>query len=289
METETTGLLGSNAEGMAKGRADDRNAKSEFLLLSFCFAGVRSSSMIGLFYASSIFSITLGSYSLSAYYWWFSLTCLLISAPMVEWMGSLNAIVLSQVTMTMYLLSYAVGALGVVADNETAQWTIVILGSCIGGFSSGLGWTAQGVYFSLSAKQHAKEVGVSASEANDTFAGYWASIYFGGQCALYVVASLLFEFTGFDYVDCFFTLASGATLATMLTYLWTVAPQGEDELVSHGSTWQQATATMRLTFLDPTAILLQPLNIAYGFALVFVQIIVSQKAVDNHLGTFAVG
>ena len=285
--TESNSLLNDDKKKTMGGRA-----LGDFLTTSFCFAGVRSSSMLGLFYASSTFNIDLGSASLSAYYWWFSLTCLLISAPMVEWMGSTKALVLSQTTMTLYLLSYMLGCVGSIKDSEDAEWTIVVLGSCIGGFSSGLGWTAQGVYFALSAKQHAEETGVDDSEANDLFAGYWACIYFGGQFALYIIASLLFEFTHFSYFYCYMALTIGAATATSITYFVVKAPDGEAAMMEGAkdrSVVERSFATIRLSFVNPTAVLLQPLNIAYGFALVFLQVVVAEKVVDDHLGTFAVG
>ena len=194
-----------------------------------------------------------------------------------------------------------------------------------------MGWTAQGVYFALSAKQHAAETGVSESEANDLFAGYWACIYFGGQFALYILTSLLFEFTHFSYFYCYMALTILSATATAITYFVVNAPDGEAALMEEAkdrSAVERAFATIRLSFINPTGVLLQPLNIAYGFALVsftpdrpqgshdharihdarfaplrfvrfaplrslaqqqvFLQVVVAEKVVDDHLGTYAV-
>lgn len=224
------------------------------------------------------FGELLGGDALAFYYWTFAGTCLLFSAPLVEYLGSVKALVLSQITMTIYLLSYCLGSIGTVAEISNLQWTIVSLGSVVGGFSSGLGWTAQGVYFSLAAAQHAEETGVTSREANDTFAGYWACIYFAGQCALYIIASLLFEFTGFTYIWCFMALTIGSTIATISMYMFADPPANEGG-VEYDSAAEQAMATLKLSFTNPVAVCLQPINVAYGFALVFVQ--VNRHLIDN--------
>mmetsp|Transcript_2925 Transcript_2925/g.5896 ORF Transcript_2925/g.5896 Transcript_2925/m.5896 type:complete len:441 (-) Transcript_2925:327-1649(-) len=286
MESETASLLQPAVEVVKK--YEGGKAKDIFLTVSYCFAGVRSSSMLGLFYASSMFGELLGGNALSLYYWTFAGTCLLLSAPITEYMGSVKSLVVSQITMTIYLASYCIGSVGTVAETSNVQWTVVMLGSAVGGFSSGLGWTAQGVYFSLAAAQHAEEADTTVQAANDLFAGYWASIYFGGQCALYIIASLLFEFTEFSYTWCFLALTVGSTLATACMYAFAEPPKQEGS-VHYDSALEQAVATLKISFLDPVAVCLQPTNVAYGFTLVFVQVVVSSKVVDAHLGTSAVG
>ena len=53
MESETASLLQPAVEVVKK--YEGGKAKDIFLTVSYCFAGVRSSSMLGLFYASSMY------------------------------------------------------------------------------------------------------------------------------------------------------------------------------------------------------------------------------------------
>ena len=165
---EDTGLI--SGAGLPTGRAW-RN----FLIMSFGYGAAHGGVTVAIAYASSVFDISLGSYSTGIVYSMYTLTSLLIAAPIVDWIGAQKAMVFALASYLTYLLCFVIATLPSL-ENTAGQWACVIIGSTVGGFASGIGWVSQGVYFAKAAAHYRREEGITATAANDLFAGYFATM-----------------------------------------------------------------------------------------------------------------
>lgn len=237
-----------------------------------------------LIIATSVFSLSLGSYSSGFLYSTYTLTSLLCAAPFVERFGARDMMLISFIFYFLYLVFFVIGSQ---VDDVTTRWFFVITGAIFGGIASGIGWVSQGVYFATSAEYYTKEKGMTKHEANSMFASYFASICkcqpmstgvfinttkhhryidIGFQSLLYLLSSLLLEFTSFSEEDLFIVYSILTFLCLILVSLYLVQlPSKPDE----ASSMDHIKAVVMMTFTDVRAITIAPMAITFGFISVF--------------------
>jgi MFS family permease len=290
--SEMAGLVGGN-------NAPQPSALRNFLLMSFCFGSAHGGMVVAIAYASSVLGSSLGSASTGTVYSVYGLTALLGAAPAVERFGPAKAISAALLFWLLYLAMFVI-AMFVTEDGGSAggRWAVVLIGAVLGGFGSGIGLTAQGVYFARAAATYRKEEGLTAAAANDLFAGYFATIFMGSQCVQYLLAAVLLEFTSFDGDDLFGVFAANglAMLALVLVFLEEMPdpdrkdhPSTGPSTVDLASIAPHAAKVIRFTFGDRRAVALMPLSVAFGFATLFVASFVNENTVSDRISSYAVG
>jgi MFS family permease len=271
------------SDSLLNGTKKSSGALHNFIVMCVAFGVVHGAITVAIAYASSVFSLLLGSYSSAMLYSTYTLSSLLFAAPLVERFGARDMMVFSIFAYMMYLVFYVIGSQ--VSDVGT-RWFFVISGSLLGGLASGIGWVSQGVYFATSADFYTKENDYSREEANNLFASYFASIYIGLQALLYLVSSLLLEFTSFDDEDLFifYSLLCFITFVYVFFYLeqLSVEPSLETSL-------QHTKAVITMTFTNRRAIALSPMAITFGFISVFISTYVNDEVIKDYIDTYAVG
>jgi len=279
-------------EGLVDGKAPPR-ALRNFLLMSFCFGSAHGGMVVAIAYASSVLGTTLGSASTGTVYSVYGLTALLGAAPFVERFGPARSICAALGFWFLYVAMFVIAALTSAEDDDGAgQWTVVLLGAAMGGFGSGIGLTAQGVYFARAAATYRKEEGISAPAANDLFSGYFATIFIGSQCVQYLLASMLLEFTAFDTDDLFGVFASNGFAMLMLVLVFLEEMPDPDRKREDEKTaldiWPHTLKVLQFTFTDRRAVSLAPLSVCFGFSTLFVASYINASVTD-HISTYAVG
>lgn len=114
----------------------------------------------------------LGSYGGFALYISYTMTSLLLAKPFLHSVGPKNSLIVSQICSLVYVLSFFIS----IADSQYAP-PVFIIGAIVGGIGAGFMWTAQGAYFSLSARSYSKQAGVDVAVATTNFASIFSGTY----------------------------------------------------------------------------------------------------------------
>lgn len=115
------------------------SALPNFLTMSFCFGISHAAVTVSIAYASSVFDLALGSYSIGAVYISYTLISLVLAAPIVDYIGAQKALVVALSSYLVYLVCYVISSFLDSSGDTTAEWTVVMIGALFGGFASGIG------------------------------------------------------------------------------------------------------------------------------------------------------
>lgn len=146
-----------------------------FVGLCCCFGISHASITVAMAYASTVFEMRLGSISIGVICFTYTISALCFAVPIVDSIGVKRTMELSLASFVLYLMFYCLGTSLTVArghHEHEAQWASVILGSFFCGFAIGVGWVAQGVYYSLAAKKYQFEQVVYCYEVRSGFASF---------------------------------------------------------------------------------------------------------------------
>lgn len=127
---------------------------------------------------------------------------------------------------------------------------------------------------------------MTIKDANDDFASYWPTLFFGWMLLYYLFSSVLFQFTSFSYTELFFVMSGVGALVTVVAFHVTVGVP--DEPVKK-DVLKQASETLIMTFSHPQAVALAPISVSYGFGMMFVQDYMNDVVVSTYMGDYALG
>jgi hypothetical protein len=98
-------------------------------------------------------------------------SALLVAVPLVRTLGAKWTACASLVAQSFYIGAYLLA----LVVGQSAAFGACLVGSSIGGLSTGCLWTAQGTYFALFAKAHAQHARVAPEQATATLASQFAA------------------------------------------------------------------------------------------------------------------
>ena len=170
--------------------------------------------VVTLSYATSIHhSLLRATFTTGTFYATYSFSALVGGASACEQFGAHRVIIASLVGMLVYLIIFTLTA-EAINTTTTPGYIVVLCGSVLGGASVGVGWSAQGVYFSTMALRHEKANGLGGTEAVDSFAGVFASLFLGAQCVFYLLQSLLIYIAELSETATFLLFTFAAAVVT---------------------------------------------------------------------------
>lgn len=233
---------------------------TNFVVMALCFSINHGTVTAAIALATTDLGPKVGSLGLGVLYTFYTLSALTISAALVQRTGSKWGMVSGLGLYCFYVGSFLVS---VIAPD--LKWVAAVVGSTVGGFGAGWLWTAQGGFFSRSAKLYANAKGVDEAQATSLFSGIFATFYVGMEVVCKFGSSLLTKWGGDKLVYTVFTI-----LAVGSAFLCgCVKPVPVDE---EAAAQQQRTPLSRKFLLAMSLFarnhkmqLLLCLNIAFGF------------------------
>ena len=126
----------------------------------------------------------LGSYMNGALYVAYATTALCGSSAIVSLLGYRLALIVGTAVYCVYVGAFP---LALVVTDPGPQYAIAITGGIIGGVAAGFLWTAQGAYFTTSAKMYAEahdDGSVTPQQATASFAALFGAVFLGFELLL---------------------------------------------------------------------------------------------------------
>ena len=158
---------------------------SNFALMAVCFSVNHGAVTSVLSLAVPLLGPVAGPYSSGTLYICYAATALFLSTPIMSFLGTRNALIVGTALYCVYVASFPVGLFATsghsdgwcteksapdadCADPHNVPLVIIaIAGGVVGGFAAGFLWSAQGAYFSSTAKLYA----AASKEAEEVAAG----------------------------------------------------------------------------------------------------------------------
>lgn len=173
------------------------------------------------------------------------------------------------------------------ASLPPSKLLLVYVGAALGGLGAGLGWTAEGVYFTQAAEVYAMQAGILRSEATGRFAGIFAFAILVGETTMDVLSTILVRWWKVPWSVVFAAYATSAVLSTVAMHVWVweypslAAAAASDEVPS--SMCYKVTAALRLLLSDSKMKYMIGFNVAFGLAGAFLNSFVSGEVVPRAL------
>ena len=227
-----------------------RKTESNFILMSVLFSANHGCFNACLALAASRLGET-GAWQSSILYISYTLSSLMGTTYLVKRLGARNALLLG-----MGLYCAYVGCFWVTKglENDHRRVVVAYTGAGLGGMGASILWTAQGGYFSLAAKEHAKWLDQPLGESTASLAGIFAFLYLGGEVFLTLASSILVART-VSWETIFFIFTVIAVVSTLL-FPMVIKDYPRDledyEVEDHlGSVFHKVTAASQLLWNDP--------------------------------------
>lgn len=128
-----------------------RGLRRNFIRMSLCFSLNHACVTAALALSTANLGPVLGNASNAVLYVFYTSTALLYAGPHVRWRGSKAALVDSTFGFCVYVGSFYVAEVW-----APAAWGAAVVGAAVGGVAAGILFTAQGVYFTLTARAYAQ-------------------------------------------------------------------------------------------------------------------------------------
>ena len=122
-----------------------------------------------------------GTYQSGTLFLLYAITAMIFSSGLIETFGARSTLIAAASLYTVYVLSFP---LVLVVSSPALEILFALFGGAVGGVAAGVLWPAQGVYFSLSARQYAAHCGAPVGEANGTLASMFAVSYLATEVVL---------------------------------------------------------------------------------------------------------
>jgi hypothetical protein len=230
--------------------------RRNFVRMSVCFSLNHACVTSALALSTANLGPVLGNASNAVLYVFYTFSALLYAGPHVRRRGSKAALVDSTFAFCVYVGSFYVAEVW-----QDAAWVAAIAGAAVGGVAAGVLFTAQGVYFTLSARAYAQlsqadsdssgqPAGSSGAgdsddgddggsrrlgapdpameEATARFASVFASIYLLSEISFKLVAWILPRYwsAGWSAVSLTYLATAVAAAAAMVT-IWRLEAEGQ--------------------------------------------------------------
>lgn len=217
----------------------------------------------------------------------FSVTsAFLFSAPTIGCLGLKRSLV---VAMSLYCCFTGLFAVAVFCSDKASAlaYALYCLGAVFGGTAAGIGWTAQGAYFSRTVNLVASEVPGAGNRAkvSASLSATFAVWYLGMEVVSKLVWALL-DYLGITHwlIAAIFTcMGAGAAIAMSLVRDLEEQPDGLPQ--ENWLTKVRATCSL---WGDPVIHLLAGVNVTFGFTAAYMNGYVNQEYTAPQLGTGAV-
>lgn len=170
-----------------------------------------------------------------------------------------------------------------------------IFGSTLGGFAAGWLWTAQGAYFTRTAKLYAKAKDIELVEATGWLGGIFATAYVGGEVLCKVASSALHLIGNDAFVYSVFTIvavvSAGACafIKDMPEEEKSIEQLEKEKAVEAGGVSRKVMLAVDLLRKDRKMQLLAPMNMTFGFTAAFINYFVNGTPVKAAIGESNIG
>lgn len=138
----------------------------------------------------------LGSWSSFLLYIFFTVSALFLAKPLLYTLGPKASIQLGSRCLFCYVLSFFVALM--CRNEPKLQWSVFLIGGCVGGIGAGVLWSGQGTYFTLNALRYADLMGLDPSIVTAWFASIFATMYLGMETIFKGMTSFVFFASGWD-------------------------------------------------------------------------------------------
>eukprot|EP00747_Dinoflagellata_sp_TGD_P166856 gnl/TRDRNA2_/TRDRNA2_190316_c0_seq1.p1 gnl/TRDRNA2_/TRDRNA2_190316_c0~~gnl/TRDRNA2_/TRDRNA2_190316_c0_seq1.p1 ORF type:complete len:458 (+),score=67.69 gnl/TRDRNA2_/TRDRNA2_190316_c0_seq1:100-1473(+) len=262
-------------ERPASSQVQASEARQNFFWMAIWFSISHGTVTTPLIYATSVFNNDVGYTGNALLYVVTVLFALLVSVPAVHYCGVRISLLLAMTLYSMYValftLAVAAGSSGIKDSKDLTvdamQWLCYMTGCAFGGVAAGLVWTAQGSFFSRSAKLVAEEEGRPREQMNTELAGQFAFWYLLCEVLAKLISSVLLKILEIQVwiVGIIYTVISIVAVGAMFR-LKDVAPEEGTGAKNPKLTTLERLSVVAVMWKDPKLWLLSFMNISFGFS-----------------------
>jgi len=164
-----------------------------YTYMSLCMALNHACVGACLAYAVAELGRKKGNTSSSCLYIAYTLSALLGATGFVRRHGTKKSLVYSTVGYAVYVSGFVCTSW---FPNDTLDWFVVVGFGVIGGTAAGILFTAQGSYFTVSARLHAANSNTSLEDATSMLSGIFAFVYLSAEIMFKLLATALMKWGG---------------------------------------------------------------------------------------------
>jgi MFS family permease len=253
-------------------RAASRRTLTNFILMSVLFSSNHGCVVACLSLATARLG-SVGAWQSGMLYLTYTGSAIFGATYFVKKLGARDALVAG---MSFYCVYVACFWLAVVWHE--IEGPAALTGAAIGGVGAGFLWTAQGVYFSRAAEEHANQLGQPVTDSTAYLAGIFAFIYLAAEVGLRAMSSVLLELGGFQWSSIFgiYSLVTVVSTALMgFVHNYADLPSVGQEV----SAWYKLTAAWQLLRNDTKMKYMIGMNAVFGFTAAFLNSYVNGEVV----------
>lgn len=282
--------LNGNTDAGAMAKAE-RPSRVAFLVMTIPFSICHATVTVPVGYASAVLQSEIGNASNGVLYGVTVISAFLLAPLTNGVIGPKWGLVISMIAYTIYVIMFAAASLlcqqqkidpktgletsGCQVGGDT-QWTLALVGACIGGLGAGVLWTCQGAFFAEIVDRVAEvklQVLGSTSEeskkkvkedASSDLAAEFAWYYLGIECLAKMFFTIMQKYIEVKSSTAFFIYAGLSAVSTIAFCfsqdLRSRAPPGP-----RPSLFAKSTLAVEL-WVDPKIWLLMFTNLTFGFS-----------------------
>jgi MFS family permease len=240
---ETYQRVDSPVDGLAEigsNRASSRRTLTNFILMSILFSANHGCVVACLSLATARLG-SVGAWQSGMLYLTYTGSAIFGATYFVKKLGARNALVTGMSFYCVYVACFWLAVTWQAVEGPAA-----LIGAAIGGVGAGFLWTAQGVYFSRAAEEHAIQLGQPVTDSTAYLAGIFAFIYLAAEVGLRAMSSVLLQLGGFQWSTIFgiyslVTVVSTAGMRFVHNYADVPSTGGQEV-----SAWYKLTAAWQL-------------------------------------------
>jgi MFS family permease len=273
---ETYQRVDSPVDGLAEigsNRASSRRTLTNFILMSILFSANHGCVVACLSLATARLG-SVGAWQSGMLYLTYTGSAIFGATYFVKKLGARNALVTGMSFYCVYVACFWLAVTWQAVEGPAA-----LIGAAIGGVGAGFLWTAQGVYFSRAAEEHAIQLGQPVTDSTAYLAGIFAFIYLAAEVGLRAMSSVLLQLGGFQWSTIFgiyslVTVVSTAGMRFVHNYADVPSTGGQEV-----SAWYKLTAAWQLLRNDTKMKYMIGMNAVFGFTAAFLNSYVNGEVV----------
>jgi MFS family permease len=273
---ETYQRVDSPVDGLAENegdRAASRRTLTNFILMSILFSANHGCVVACLSLATARLG-SVGAWQSGMLYLTYTGSAIFGATYFVKKLGARNALVTGMSFYCVYVACFWLAVTWQAVEGPAA-----LIGAAIGGIGAGFLWTAQGVYFSRAAEEHANQLGQAVTDSTAYLAGIFAFIYLAAEVGLRAMSSILLSLGGFQWSTIFgiYSLVTVVSTAGMrFVHNYADRPSNGGQEVS---AWYKLTAAWQLLRNDTKMKYMIGMNAVFGFTAAFLNSYVNGEVV----------
>jgi MFS family permease len=201
----------------------------------------------------------------------YTLSAVLGATYLVKRVGSKRA-----ATTGMWLFCWYVACFLLAAVQPKSAAVLAYSGAAVGGIGAGIGWTAQGVYFTETVEAYSLQSGASWSESSSRLSAIFAFTILTCDTSMDVLATVMIRNLHVHWTVVFALYSLIAVLSTLGMFFTKEYPT-DDDLES--TMFEKSTAAVRLLVNDSKMKYMISFNVTFGLAGAFLNSFVSGEVV----------